>query len=173
MIKSLKQIQQEILNFSPHPEKVKLLAVSKKQSLDKIKNLFHQGQKSFGENYVQEALEKINLLALPEIDWHFIGHLQTNKVKEVVGKFSLIHSVNSLKLAQHISKRAKNLNIKQSLLIEINIGNESSKTGFLKSDLKNYWNELKNLENICIRGLMCLPPENVSESQTEFFSKKC
>lgn len=169
MIKSLNQIQQEILTLSPHPEKVKLLAVSKKQSPEKINNLYHQGQKSFGENYVQEALQKIDLLALPEIDWHFIGHLQTNKVKDVVGKFSLIHSVDSLKLAQHIAKKAKDLNTTQSLLIEINIGSETSKSGFLKSDLKNCWSDLIHLENICIKGFMCLPPAGVSDSETESF----
>lgn len=169
MTKSLVQIQQEIRQFSPHPEKVKLLAVSKKQSIDKIKSLFQQGQKSFGENYVQEAVEKINTLKMLDIDWHFIGHLQTNKVKDVVGKFSLIHSVDSLKLAQHISKKAKDLQITQSLLIEVNIGNETSKTGFTKEDLLKHWSELKNVEHLCIKGLMCLPPADVPESQTEAF----
>lgn len=166
MIKSRSQILQEITQLSPKPEHVKLLAVSKKQSPDKIQWLYQQGQMSFGENYVQEAIEKITQLPLAGIDWHFIGHLQTNKVKDVVGKFSLIHSVDSLKLAQHISKKAKELNIVQSILIEINIAAEESKSGFILQDLKNHWAEITALENIRIMGLMCLPPADVSESIT-------
>lgn len=171
MIKSRSQILQEIAQLSPIPERVQLLAVSKKQSPDKIQWLYQQGQKSFGENYVQEATEKIAQLPLAEIDWHFIGHLQTNKVKDVVGKFSLIHSVDSLKLAQHISKKAKELNITQSILIEINIAAETSKSGFHLQDLKNHWAEITTLENIRIMGLMCLPPADVSEDVTVNYFK--
>lgn len=171
MVKSLLDIQNEIQSLSPFASKVKLLAVSKKQSPEKIINLYNQGQTSFGENYVQEALEKIATIQLP-IKWHFIGHLQSNKVKDVVGKFVLIHSVDSLKLAQMINKKSHDLNIKQNILIEVNIGSEESKAGFSIAELLKCWQELVTLENICIQGFMCLPPLEEDDSITASYFKK-
>lgn len=170
MTKSIQEVFSEIKAYSPTPELVKLLAVSKKQSSEKIKTLYSQGQRAFGENYVQEALEKKSQLDL-DIEWHFIGHLQSNKVKEVVGKFALIHSVDSLKLAQLIDKKAAELGTIQKILLEINIGNEATKSGFSIEELKKNWNGLKQLKHISLCGLMCLPPAEVTESETETYFK--
>lgn len=98
------------------PEGVKLLAVSKTKPLAMIEEAFRAGQKSFGENYVQEAVEKAR--DFPEADWHFIGSLQTNKVKQVIGRFSLIHSVDRLKLVEESAKAASAANVVQDILLE-------------------------------------------------------
>jgi len=144
----------------------KVIAVSKKQPIKKIQLLYDLGHRDFAENYAQEALEKKNLLKNLNINWHFIGHLQTNKVKDVVGNFDLIQSVDSLKLAEKIDQIAKEKNIIQKILIQINIANENTKSGFEIdniSDLKNsllYQNLIKInlLKNIKIYGFMCMPP---------------
>lgn len=137
----------------------KLLAVSKLQTAQKIRNLYAEGQRRFGENYVQEALEKQELLAdLPDIEWHLIGHLQKNKSKYVVGKFHLIHSVDSLELAQTLNKHAEKMNIHQNVLIQVNLAAESSKTGFDKERLSEQWSEVIALSNLKIYGLMTMPP---------------
>lgn len=137
----------------------KLLAVSKLQTPQKIRHLYAEGQRRFGENYVQEALEKQELLAdLPDIEWHLIGHLQKNKSKHVVGKFHLIHSVDSLELAQSLNKHAEKLNIQQNILIQVNLAGETSKTGFDKERLLSQWNDVTSLANLKINGLMTMPP---------------
>ncbi|MCB0368006.1 MAG: YggS family pyridoxal phosphate-dependent enzyme [Bdellovibrionales bacterium] len=175
--RSLSSIQQDIQTHSPHPEKVKILAVSKKQSFEKIIELHKQGQILFGENYVQEALQKIqqtqqHLSPKDQLTWHFIGHLQSNKVKDIIGKFKLIHSVDSLKLAQIIDQKCKALNIKQDILIEINIGEESSKNGFRLEELTDQWKQLIQLTNLSIHGLMCLPPPSEDDRITSSYFKK-
>lgn len=149
---------------------VKLLSVSKKQSAEKIRAAFEAGQIDFGENYVQEAeLKHLELVDLP-ITWHFIGKLQKNKVKDVVGKYELIHSVDSLSLAEKISQKAKEKNINQKILIEVNIGDELSKTGFSQLELLEQFNLLTKLPHLVLSGLMILPPmrENVEEMRPFF-----
>lgn len=137
----------------------KIIAVSKLQPLDKIERLFHEGQQLFGENYVQEALEKISALAhLPEIKWHFIGHLQKNKVKQIVGRFDLIHSVDSLALAKVINHQCQLKNITQNILLQINVALEDSKGGFTTNEVRSAWGELNDLRNLKIQGLMTMPP---------------
>lgn len=173
--KSLIEIKDEIQSHteksSPVGSGVKILAVSKKQSVEAITQLYQQGQYLFGENYVQEALEKMDQIKFP-VAWHFIGHLQSNKVKDVVGKFELIHSVDSLKLAQKIDKRAKELELIQKVLIEVNVGQENSKNGFSIEKLKTEWSQLIKLENIAIHGLMCLPPQEEDPKKTEIHFHK-
>jgi pyridoxal phosphate enzyme (YggS family) len=149
---SLSDIQKSIL-----PAKV--LAVSKLQPLDKVRELFQQGQRQFGENYVQEALEKIEMLSdLSDIEWHFIGHLQKNKIKYILGKFCLIHSVDSGSLLENINKQCASKNLIQNVLLQINIANEDSKGGFNENDLQKQWVELTSLKNIRICGFMTMPP---------------
>lgn len=149
---SLSDIQKSIL-----PAKV--LAVSKLQPLDKVRELFQQGQRQFGENYVQEALEKIEMLSdLSDIEWHFIGHLQKNKIKYILGKFCLIHSVDSGSLLENINKQCASKNLIQNVLLQINIANEDSKGGFNENDLQKQWVQLTSLKNIRICGFMTMPP---------------
>ncbi|WP_413586224.1 YggS family pyridoxal phosphate-dependent enzyme [Bdellovibrio sp. HCB274] len=137
----------------------KILAVSKLQPAAKIRDLYQQGQRRFGENYVQEALEKQELLQdLSDIEWHLIGHLQKNKAKHVVGKFHLIHSVDSLELAQTLSRQCENKGVRQRILIQVNLANEESKSGFDKQTVLASWDELCRLPHLSIEGLMTMPP---------------
>ncbi len=152
------------------PDKCRLLAVSKLQPADKIRSLFQNGQKSFAENYVQEALEKQQQLADLEIEWHFIGHLQKNKAKDVVGRFALIHSVDSWELAEALNRRAEMSGIKQKILLQINLALEATKGGFSEAALEERWLLLANLEFLEICGLMTMPPpfENPEQARPYF-----
>lgn len=136
-----------------------LLAVSKLQPEDKIRSLYALGQRAFGENYVQEALEKKkNLADLSDIAWHLIGHLQKNKAKMVVGQFALIHSVDSLELAQVLSRQCEQKNVSQNILLQINVAQEDSKEGFSVAHIKSVWSEIQQLPRLSIQGLMTMPP---------------
>lgn len=163
--KTIAEIHTEIEKFSPHPEKVKLLAVSKKQSAEKIQDLLSQRQIAFGENYVQEALEKIETLP-KNIEWHLIGHLQSKKVNSIVGKFAYIHSVDSLKIAELIGQKSKSVGVVQKVFIEVNLGNEDSKTGFSTDSLIAAWPKLVHIDSLQIVGLMALPPASDNEAIT-------
>lgn len=136
---------------------VKLIAVSKTKPVDMMREVMEAGVVDFGENYVQELCDKIEEIKEPVV-WHMIGHLQTNKVKYIVGKVALIHSVDSLKLAEAIDKEAGKKGVKQDVLIEINIGEEATKTGIGLEAAMNLVKEASKLENIHICGLMCIPP---------------
>ncbi len=142
------------------PQEVFLIAVSKKKPIEYIEEAYSSGhQRFFGENYVQEAIEKIiNLHHLKEIQWHFIGHLQSNKVKTAVQYFDMIQSVDSKKLAKKIDNACAELNKKMSILIEVNIGSEQNKSGIPKENLKELLEYIKPLNNIKLMGLMCIPP---------------
>lgn len=137
----------------------KILAVSKLQPIEKILHLYNLGHRAFGENYVQEALDKQEQLkALPDLKWHLIGHLQKNKAKHVVGKFELIHSVDSLELAQVLSRQCESKNVEQKILIQVNLAHEESKSGFDKETVKEQWQDLCQLPHLHIEGLMTMPP---------------
>lgn len=149
----------------------KILAVSKLQSEDKIRSLYTEGQRAFGENYVQEALEKIDHLQdLKEIEWHFIGSLQRNKAKFVVGKFALIHSVDSVALAETLSHQCQNKKLTQNILIQVNLAGEDTKSGFDKSLLLQQWDSLTKIPHLRIMGLMTMPPltENAEDIRLYF-----
>ncbi len=136
-------------------EKAILIAVSKIQSEKTIHTLYQQGQKDFGENYVQELVSKYE--ALPkDINWHFIGHLQSNKVKFIAPIVYLIHSVDSFKLLKEINKQGKKNNRIINCLLQIHIAQEETKFGLDENDLDDIFgsNELKELKNIKICGLM-------------------
>jgi pyridoxal phosphate enzyme (YggS family) len=135
------------------PESVKLVAVSKLQPLEKLCEAIAAGQRAFGENYAQELRDKH--AALPEAEWHFVGALQTNKVKLVVGRAALIHTCDRLALAQEISKRAA---AEQRLLLEVNVGREPQKAGVLPEDAAALLDEVRALPRIRCQGLMCIPP---------------
>lgn len=153
----------------------KLLAVSKLQPDEKIRLLYSEGQRSFGENYVQEALEKQkNLSDLSDIQWHLIGHLQKNKAKLVAGQFALIHSVDSLELAQVLSRQCVQKNLTQNILLQINVANEDSKGGFTLSEIKGHWPELQALPSLSIQGLMIMPPlTETGEQVRPYFKQLC
>ena len=144
---TLKSIKDEI------DKKVKIVVVSKTRSEKEILDIYKEGHKNFGENKVQEILEKYEKLP-KDIRWHFIGHLQTNKVKYLIPFISLIHSVDSLKLLKEINKKAKAKNKVIDCLIQVKIANEDSKYGFNINEVSDVLNYALDLENGSIKGLM-------------------
>lgn len=142
------------------PQKVTILAVSKLQPISKILELLSQGQLDFGENYVQEVLEKQQALSDYDnkIRWHLIGHLQKKKVNSIIGKFQLIHSIDSFELAQLIGKKSFEKQLIQDVLLQVNIAKEPSKEGLTAEELKNQWPAIQEIPGLRIRGLMTMPP---------------
>ena len=134
-----------------------LIGVSKTKPLLQLKEAFNLGLRDFGENYVEEFLSKYNEYSPSELNYHFIGRLPTKKVRKVVGNSQLIHSVSSIKLAKKIDFVANEEGLIQEILIQINQGDESSKSGF-SNDIGNYFEELLSLSNVKILGLMSIPP---------------
>ena len=135
----------------------KLIAVSKYVSIDKIKEAYEAGIRDFAESKANDALEKIEILP-KDIRWHFIGHLQTNKVNKVTGNFELIHSVDSYRLASSISPFAKNHDLVQNVLLQVNLAQEEQKSGFSKQELEEDFAQIITLDNIHVEGLMMMAP---------------
>lgn len=138
------------------PDTVKLVAVSKNRSIEEIKEASLAGITAFGENRVQEALSKY-AAKLP-IQWHMVGHLQTNKVKEAVKIFDLIQSVDSLRLAQEIDKQAAGINKIQEILLEVKTSAEKTKFGLPPDELPGFLKAARELKNISVQGLMTIAP---------------
>ena len=151
------RIAESALRARRKPEEITLVAVSKRVDLSRIEAAIEAGVTNFGENYVQEAKEKISRID-QGVAWHMIGHLQTNKVKYVAPLFSVIHSVDSLHLAQEISKRALTLERSIEVLIQINISEEDTKTGILSDELVRLLEAVAPLGGISVIGLMTMPP---------------
>lgn len=151
-------------------EDITLLAATKTVDADTVNYAIKKGITHIGENRVQELLSKYSLLNPAHS--HFIGHLQTNKVKDIIDKVEMIESVDSLKLAKEISKQAGKRGIVMDILAEINIGGEESKSGFAPEDAENAVREIAKLPNIRIKGLMCIPPvANMPEEARKYFRK--
>ena len=162
--KNIKKILDEIKDYN-----CQLICVSKTRSCEEIMKAYNYGIRDFGENHVQEIIKKRDQLP-KDIRWHMIGHLQTNKVKDLLkDDIFLIHSVDSIKLAKEINKRANKL---QDILLEINIAEEESKYGFIpnKELLENTLKEISKLPRINCLGLMCVAPNtNKPEENTKYF----
>lgn len=141
-------------------ENVTLVAVSKKFGIEMIKAAFDCGLRDFGENYAQEFRDKYNEIGgmYRDINWHFVGTLQKNKVKYVVGNISLYHSLHTDKIAGEFDKRAGKLGIKVNCLVEVNISGEENKSGVKPDELKNFLDSLKEFKNVNIIGLMGMAP---------------
>jgi pyridoxal phosphate enzyme (YggS family) len=140
------------------PEDVTLVAVSKLHPGSDILALAGSGQMDFGENYVQEAMGKQEELADLNLNWHFIGGLQSNKAKVVSGKFALVHSVDSRKLAQALHKKALEREVVQDILLQVNIAGEVQKSGIAVEMLPNLADEVMEMSGIRLVGLMTMPP---------------
>ena len=164
ILRNLQEIQQEIyLKNNDKNKLVKLIAVSKNFQMDKIKPLIENGHIHFGENKVQEAINKWEIIKdqIKDLKLHMIGRLQKNKVKYAVRLFDYIHSLDNLKLAEKISLEQKKNSKNLKIFIQINIGNEEQKSGIRIEQLESFYNIcVKNLD-LDIVGLMCLPPENL------------
>lgn len=153
------------------PEDVTLIAVSKTKPVEMLREAYECGCRDFGENKVQELLDKYEVMPR-DIRWHMIGHLQRNKVKYIVDKVYLIHSVDSLRLAEEISKEAGKKNVCVNILVEVNVANEETKFGTTCEDAKQLVQDIAKLPNICVKGLMTIAPfvEN-AEKNRPIFSK--
>ena len=134
-------------------DRANLIAVSKTRSIQEIEEAYNSGQLKFGENRVQEIVDKHSKLP-KDIEWHMIGHLQKNKVKYIAKFIALIHSVDRISLAKEIDKQAKKVNRKIDCLIQLKISREESKFGLQINDFKNFYESLKNYDNLNIIGLM-------------------
>ena len=143
------------------PKASKIIAISKTFSLDKIMPLINHGHHDYGENKVQEALDKWTKIKAekPELKIHLVGKLQTNKVKFAIKLFDFIHSVDSKKLAKKIAEEQSNQNKKIKIFLQVNIGNEKQKSGISKNDLDDLYHYCRDLK-LDVIGLMCIPPFN-------------
>lgn len=139
------------------PEDVTLIAVSKTKPVEMLKEAYDQGCRHFGENKVQELIDKYDVLP-DDIKWHMIGHLQRNKVKYIVGKVYMIHSVDSLRLAEEISREALKKNVTVSILIEVNVAGEDTKFGVSPLETEELVRRIAILPGIAIKGLMTIAP---------------
>ncbi|MCR4610774.1 MAG: YggS family pyridoxal phosphate-dependent enzyme [Lachnospiraceae bacterium] len=152
-------------------DEVTLVAVSKTKPISDLQEVYDLGVRDFGENKVQELCGKIEEMP-DDIKWHMIGHLQRNKVKYIVDKVELIHSVDSYRLAEEISKQAVKKDVNVDILVEINIGDEESKFGVSTKEVIDLVKEISKLPNVSIKGLMCVAPYVVdSEENRAFFHK--
>ena len=165
MIRSnLKKVKDRIASVS-HTQQVRLVAVSKTRTVGEIQQAIDAGQRDFGENYLQEALGKIDFLRDKSLVWHFIGPIQSNKTAKISENFDWIHSLDRVKIAQRLSEqRPKKLNPLNALL-QINIDSESSKSGVVLGEVADIVPQIEKLPNISLRGFMCIPiPENSAQS---------
>jgi len=147
------------------PDAVNLLAVSKKQPLSKIIDAANAGQRDFGENFVQEGLEKIAQTKELGLIWHFIGHLQNNKTRVVAEYFDWVHTIDTLKTAQRLSNQRPASLGPLNICLQINVDDESSKSGITIAELPEFAAACANLPNLNLRGLMCLPASRVKFSE--------
>lgn len=156
-----------------NPEEVSLIVVSKTKPIPMLQEAYDAGCRDFGENKVQEIMDKIDRLP-SDIRWHMIGHLQTNKVKYIVGKVFLIHSVDSLHLAEVISKEAVKKNTTVNILIEVNVAKEDTKYGAMAEDTVSLVEKIALLPGISVKGLMTIAPyvENPQENRQYFVKMK-
>jgi pyridoxal phosphate enzyme (YggS family) len=140
------------------PAQITLIAVTKTVAIERIREAIAAGMFVFGENYVQEARRKIDEIGHAGLQWHFIGHLQTNKAHYAVRFFDLIHAVDSIKLARELDKKAAAEGRTVDCLIEVNLSEEESKFGITEDKARGLTHEMKGLKNISLQGLMTMPP---------------
>lgn len=152
------QIAKAAVACGRDPQTVKLLAVSKTVPVDRILSAIRAGATQLGENYVQEARDKIETLRGENVSWHFIGHLQSNKAKYAVKLFDLIHSVDSFKLAKELNRRAGSLGKVQKILIQVNVSGEATKSGIDTDQAIELVRRIATLESLAVCGLMTMPP---------------
>lgn len=136
---------------------VRLVAVSKTWSVEHVQKAADAGQMVFGENKLQEGQEKIPAME-ESLEWHYIGGLQRNKVRKVLGLFDWVHSIDSLKLAKYADGVAGDMELRPKVLLQVNIGGELSKGGFEVAELEGCFGEILELKNLDVQGLMCIPP---------------
>ena len=172
--KILSDIERAAIAAGRDPKEITLCAATKMNDAQRVREAIAAGVRCCGENRVQELTTKLAENAYEGADLHFIGHLQTNKVKQVVGKVSLIQSVDSLRLLEAIEKEAAKQGIRQDILLEINIGNEDSKSGLHRDEIYQMLEKVALSSAVRVRGLMAIPPicENPGDNN-KFFEEMC
>lgn len=174
---NLQEIQNRIHNACQRagrsPEEVTLIAVSKYQPIPSLEQAYQWGCRHFGENRVQELMEKHDVMP-QDIQWHMIGHLQRNKVKYVIGRSCLIHSVDSLRLAEEISRESQKKDVTSRILLEVNVAEEESKFGMKNEEVPLLVSQIAALPNLKIEGLMTIAPyvQNPEENRKHFSKLK-
>ena len=173
MIKeNIERVKQQITavcsRIGADPDKIAIICVTKGRTVGQILEVVNLGYKNIGENRVQESLEKYKQIS--GVKWHMIGHLQSNKVKEAVKIFDLIHSVDSLSLAKEINKQANKINKVQDILLEVKTSDEVGKFGFAPDEIGNVLAEINKLSNLSLKGLMTIAPlaDNAQDTRPYF-----
>ena len=172
---NLHEVQENIIKACErsgrNPEDVTLIAVSKTKPVSDIEQIYAAGIREFGENKVQEMNDKQKVLP-GDINWHMIGHLQRNKVKYIVDNVAMIHSVDSVRLAEEISKEAVKKNVTVDILVEVNVAKEESKFGLYTEDVRQFVEQISKLPGINIKGLMTSAPfVDNPEDNRQYFKK--
>lgn len=166
------QMAQAALRCGRNPDEIQLCAATKMNDADAVRQAIAAGVDCCGENRVQELTAKLSENAYAGAPVHFIGHLQTNKVRQVVGKVDLIQSVDSAHLLRTVDREAGRQGIRQDILLEINIGNEASKSGFSPEEILPLLENFGEFSNVCVKGLMAIPPiSRFPGENLEFFQK--
>lgn len=165
-----REIDRYASQYQRNPQDIKLLAVSKTKSANDIRQAYDAGQKDFGESYLQEALEKIQLLKDLHIHWHFIGAIQSNKTREIAGQFDWVHSVDRFKVARRLSEQRPENMDPLNICLQVNISGEDSKSGLSLQALPALASQIRDLPNLCFRGLMAIPAKAATlQQQREIF----
>jgi len=164
IVNNLKKVQERIHALDTKKQ-VTLIAVSKTKPVSDLQQAIDVGQRHFGENYLQEAIEKIEALKNQNLIWHFIGPIQSNKTKQIAQNFDWVHSVDRLKIAKRLNNQRSDNLPKLNVLLQVNIDNESTKSGVLESEIDGILPNFENFQNISLRGFMCIPnPANAEQS---------
>ncbi len=170
-IETIRQnIKDECEKVNRNPDDVLILGVTKTIDADNIQKAVDEGICHLGENRVQELMDKID--KIDNVKWHIIGHLQTNKVKYIVGKTYLIHSVESIKLAKEIDRLSKLNNITTDVLIEVNVSGEESKHGIRCDEINSFLDEIDNFSNVKVKGFMTMAPKAAAEDEIRHIFRK-
>ena len=166
------KIKKAALKANRNPEEIKLVAVTKTATIEQIKEAINAGVKIIGENKVQEAKEKYQILTA-DTEWHLVGHLQTNKVKYAIEIFDCIQTVDSIKLAKEIDKRSLQFGKTTNVLVEVNVSGEESKYGIKPEEVEPFLKEISEFSRIRVRGLMTIAPiiEEDKEEVRPYFRK--
>ncbi|GJL64401.1 MAG: YggS family pyridoxal phosphate enzyme [Nitrospirales bacterium] len=152
-------IREAALHAGRDPQDIQLVAVTKTVMAERLRHAYAAGIRTFGENRLQEAQQKQkSLQELVDVSWHFIGQVQRRKIKDVVGQFDLIHSVESLEQARVMDKHAHDMGITQGILLQVNVSGEPTKGGFSSSDMLKTLPEFERMMHVTVRGLMTIPP---------------
>ena len=165
------KIKKAAFKANRKPEEIKLVAVTKTATIEQVKEAISAGVKIIGENKVQEAKEKYQILSA-DIEWHLVGHLQTNKVKYAIEIFDCIHSVDSIKLAKEIDKRSLQFGMITNVLVEVNVSGEETKYGIKPEEVEPFLKEISEFSRIRVRGLMTIAPITEDKEEVRPYFRK-